>query len=71
MVKTQTEDNNRRPNSLNKPIADLGFLSIEVCQGPIPCRGQLEFVTQMLGGSMKLSSTGLAISMTNLIVQNF
>ena len=33
-------------------------------------KGRLEFVTQAFGGSPKLSSSGLAISMTNLIVQN-
>ena len=38
---------------VNEPIADLGFL---------------EFVTQAFGGSPKLSSSGLAISMTNTIV---
>ena len=32
--------------------------------------GRLEFVTWILGGSLKLSSSGLAISMTNLLVQN-
>ena len=32
--------------------------------------GRLEFVARILGGSPKLSSSGLAISMTNLIVQN-
>ena len=32
--------------------------------------GPLEFVTRLLGDSLKLSSSGLAISMTNLIVQN-
>jgi hypothetical protein len=40
---------------------------------PIPLRsigGQLEFVARILGGSLKLSSSGLAISMTDLIVQN-
>jgi hypothetical protein len=35
-----------------------------------PARGWLEFVTQAFGGSPKLSSSGLAISMTNPIVQN-
>ena len=37
---------------------------------PFPLRsvgGWLEFITQILGGSMKLSSSGLAIYMTNLI----
>ena len=40
---------------------------------PFPLRsvgGRLEFVTQLLGGSLKLSSSGLAISITNLIVRN-
>jgi hypothetical protein len=40
---------------------------------PFPLRivgGQLEFVARILGGYPKLSSSGLAISMTNLIVQN-
>ena len=32
--------------------------------------GRLEFVVRILGGSPKLSSSGLAIPMTNLIVQN-
>ena len=30
----------------------------------------MEFVARILGGSPKLSSSWLAISMTNLIVQN-
>ena len=33
-------------------------------------RGQLEFVMQAFGDSPKLFSSGLVISMTNLIVQN-
>ena len=47
---------------MNKPIADLGFL--------FPLRsvgGRLEFILRILGGSLKLSSSGLAFSMTNQI----
>ena len=43
---------------LNKPMADLGFT-----------RGQFEFVTQAFGDSPKLCSSGLAVFMTNLLVQ--
>ena len=32
--------------------------------------GRLVFVKRLLGGSLKLSSSGLTISLTNLIVQN-
>ena len=32
--------------------------------------GWLVFVKRLLGGSLKLSSSGLTISLTNLIVQN-
>ena len=31
---------------------------------------QLEFIAQILGGSLEFSSSGLAIPMTNLIVQS-
>ena len=57
MVKTQTESHDRRP-----VVGRSGF--------PFPLRsvgGRLEFITQILGGSPKLFSSGLAISMTNLI----
>ena len=43
---------------LNKPMADLGFT-----------RGQFEFVKQAFGDSPKLCSSGLAVFMTNLLVQ--
>ena len=62
----------------HKLRATLGGQQFEQTDGrsgfPFPLRsvgGRLEFVTQILGGSPKLSSSGLAISMTNLIVQNF
>ena len=46
-------------------MADLGFLFLRGFAG-----GWLEFVTQAFGGSLKLSSSGLAIPMTNPVVQS-
>ena len=60
MVKTQTESHIRR-----QVDGRSGFSFLLRFAG-----GRLEFVTQAFGGSQKLSSSGLAISMTNLIVQN-
>ena len=40
---------------------------------PFPLRfagGRFEFVTQAFGDSLKLTSSGLAVSMTNPVVQN-
>ena len=52
--------------SLNKPMADLCFLFLCGLRG-----GRLEFVTQAFRGSPKFFGSGLAISMTNYIVQNY
>ena len=55
----------------HKLRATIGGQYIEQTNGfPFPLRsvrGRLEFITQILGGSPKLSNSGLAISMTNLI----
>ena len=62
-------------HKLRATIECQQFVQTEGRSGfPFPLRsvgGQLEFVTWILGGSPKLSSSGLAIFMTNLIVQNF
>ena len=60
MVKTQTVPR-KEANSLNKQMTDRVFLSSEDRRG----------TTQDFGGSPKLSSIRLAISMNNPIVQNF
>ena len=61
----------------HKHRATLGGQQLEQTDGrsgfSFPLRfagGRLEFVTQAFRGSPKLSSSGLAISMTNQIVQN-
>jgi hypothetical protein len=52
----------RCANGLNKPMADLGF-SFPLRFG----KRWLEFVKHAFGGSPKLFSSGIAISMTNRI----
>ena len=60
MVKTLTEPQDEA-NSLNKPKADMESVG-----------GELEFVTRLLGAApiLSTSSSGLAYSMTNMIVHN-
>ena len=55
---------------VRRPIVSTNRWQIWVSFSLEVCRGWLEFITQAFGGSPKLSSSGLAIPMTNLVVQN-
>jgi hypothetical protein len=65
MVKTKSESHDR------KPIVWTTWWQIWVSFPLKSAEEWLDFVMWLLGGAPKLSSSGLAISMTNPIVQNF